>query len=186
MYRPKNFKANCQVEIPDDYLNGQSMGVLKDMKYGATTLDDAGCGPLAVYNAMRYLGSPMSLPKVMRELETYAAPIGARLGTSAILMMIFFWRHHVRFRIIRRVKKIDRSHAGIMMYWTKRPVFSGGHFVFYRRDEFGRISVYNRYSNREEIYRYDSIGEMLPQNRIIVTFALKDKAPGNTVTEGEV
>ena len=68
----------------------------------------------------------------------------------------------------------------------KRPVFSGGHFVFYRRDEFGRISVYNRYSNREEIYRFDSIGEMLPQNRIIVTFALKDKAPGNTVTEGKV
>lgn len=185
MYHPKNYKANCLVPIPDDYLNGQSLGVLKDMKYGASNLDDAGCGPLAVYNALRYLGRPMSLPKVMRELETYAAPIGARFGTSAILMMIFFFRHHVRFRIIRRIKKIDRSEAGIMMYWTKRPVFSGGHYVFFKRDEDGRMTVYNRYSNRDEIYRYESVGEMVPQKRIILTFALKDKAPGTVTNMGK-
>ena len=184
MYRPKNYKANCLVQIPDDYLNGQSMGVLKDMKYGATTLDDAGCGPIAVYNAMRYLGKPMPLQDVMRELETYAAPIGARFGTSFMLMMIFFWRHHVRFRIFRRIKKIDKSNSGIIMFWTKRPVFSGGHFVFYRRDEEGKISVYNRYSNREGIYQFDSIREMLPQNRVIMTFAFKNKASG-IVTSGE-
>lgn len=173
MYHPKNFKQNRTVPIPSGFLNGQSVGNLAPMKYGGTTVDDAGCGPLAVYNAMQYLGKPITLPEVLRELEIYAAPIGGRFGTSGLLMTIFFLRHHIKFRYVRRIKKIDQSRAGVLLYWTKRPVFSGGHFIFYKKEADGRIAVYNRYSNSGEIHYYRSIGDTIPQKRICMGFALK-------------
>ena len=175
MYKPKNFKSNNLVKIPEGYLNGQSCVDLAPMKYGSTTVDNAGCGPLAVYNAMLYLGKPTTLPEVLRELEIYAAPIGARFGTSAILMMIYFFRHKIKFRIVRRIKKIDQSRAGVLLYWTKRPIFSGGHFIFYKKEEDGRIAVYNRYSNNRDVHEYDSVGDFVPQKRICYGFAIKNK-----------
>ena len=178
MYKPKNFKSNNLVKIPEGYLNGQSCGDLAPMKYGSTTVDNAGCGPLAVYNAMLYLGKPTTLPEVLRELEIYAAPIGARFGTSAILMMIYFFRHKIKFRIVRRIKKIDQSNACVLLYWTKRPVFSGSHFVFFKKDEDGRLLVYNRYSNDRDVHVYDSVGDFVPQKRICYGFAIKNKVFG--------
>lgn len=169
----KNYQNNCKVELPDGYLNGQSLGTLGEMRFGAKTMDDAGCGPLSIYNAMQYLNRPMPLPKIIRELEIYAAPLGARFGTSGLLMTIFLLRHHIRFRFAWRIKSIDRSKAGILLFWTKRPVFSGGHFVFYKKEEDGRIAVYNRYSNRDSVYRFSSMREVVPQSRICMVFALK-------------
>ena len=177
MYFPKNYKKNSLTVLPEEYLNGQSLGELGKMRYGAVTVDDAGCGPLAVYNMLRYLKRPIPLANIIRELELYAAPLGARFGTSGLLLMIFFFRHHVRFRLRWRVKKIDQSRAGVLLYWTKRPVFSGGHFVFYQKNEEGRIAVYNRYSNRDNIHYYDSIRELVPQKRISMVLEIKER-PG--------
>ncbi len=174
MYKPKNYKSNCQVEIPEGLLNGQSMGNLGPMKFGSSTIDDAGCGPLAVYNAMQYMRKPVSLPKVIREMEIYAAPLGARFGSSATLMMIFFWRHHVKFRPVWRIKKIDQTRAGVLLFWTKRPIFSGSHFVFYCKGEDGRMRVYNRYSNSTDVHTYNSIRDMISQKLMFIGFAFKD------------
>lgn len=175
MYKPKNYKANCQVEIPQGLLNGQACGNLAQLKYGGTTIADSGCGPLAVYNMMKYLGRRITLPEVIRELEIYAAPLNAVFGSSAILMLIFYWRHHIKFRLVRKIKKIDQSRAGMLLYWTKRPVFSGSHFVFYCKGDDGRVHVYNRFSNSEELHVYDSIADTIPQKRICMGFALKNK-----------
>ncbi|MBO7631651.1 MAG: hypothetical protein J6S78_04915 [Lachnospiraceae bacterium] len=183
MYHPKNFKMNRTVEVPDGLLNGQSLGNLGPMRFGGTTVDDSGCGPLSVYNAMLYLGKPITLPEVLRELEIYAAPIGGRFGTSGILMIIFFLRHHIRFRLSRRIKKIDQNHAGVLLYWTKRPIFSGSHFVFYKKEEDGRIAVYNRFSNRDAVYYFNSIRELVPQKRMCMGYLLKDKPGKEKETE---
>ena len=173
MYHRKNFKANSQIKLPDGYLNGQSMGDLATLKIGGTTINDAGCGPIAVYNAMQYLGKPLPLAQVVKELETYAAPIDAHFGVSGILLMIFFLRHRVRFRIARRIKKFDQSQAAVLLYWTKRPIFSSGHFVFYRKEEDGRIGIFNRYCNRDQIYYVDSVREIAAQKPIQMGYILK-------------
>lgn len=173
MYRPKNYKFNKKVSVQDGYLNGQSLGQLGTMRFGAKNVDDNGCGPIGLYNAMQYLGRPMPLADIIREMEIYAAPLGARRGTSGLLMIIFFFRHHVKFRLAWRIKRLDRAKAGLILYYVKRPIFSGGHFVFYRRLEDGRIALYNRYSNSDAIHYVNSIRELKPQKMICLGYILK-------------
>ena len=173
MYYPKNYKFNKTVEIQEEFLNGQSLGTLKTMKFGVKTVDDNGCGPIGLYNVMHYLKRPMPMADIIRELEIYAAPLGARRGTSGSLILIFFWRHHVRFRLAWRIKRLDKAKAGLLLYYVKRPIFSGGHFVFYRRMEDGRIAIYNRYSNSDEIHYVNSIRELKPQKMICMGYILK-------------
>lgn len=173
MYYPKNYKFNCTVSVPDGYLNGQSLGTISAMKFGRKKVDDNGCGPIAIYNLMQYRGKMMPLPNIIRELEIYAAPLGARGGTSGFLMMIFFLRHHIRFRLRWRIKRLDKADAGILLYYVKRPIFSSGHFIFYRKAEDGRIAIYNRFSNSEEIYYVNSLREVRAQKMICMGFTFK-------------
>ena len=64
MYFPSHYKKHKAVELTKPYLNGQSIGVLNDMPYGFRTVGNVGCGPLALYNAMRYKGLEPDLPKI--------------------------------------------------------------------------------------------------------------------------
>ncbi len=173
MIWPGNLKKNKSVPVPDGYLNGQSLEPLRQLRYGMANAAHCGCGPIAVYNGLLYLGKRVPLPKVMRELELYAAPFFAWLGTFPFAIGIFFWRRHLSCRMRFSMKKLEKAEAGILAYWTKRPFFSGAHLVFYRRDKDGTFVVYNRYSNRGVPYRFTSLRQLTARSRLIVGYELK-------------
>lgn len=175
MIWPGNLKKNKQISIPAGYLNGQSLEPLKNLRYGMSTAAHCGCGPISVYNAMRYLGKKVSLPRVMRELELYAAPFGAWLGTFPYAMGIYFWRRHLPCRMTWSLKTLGRADAGIIAYWTKRPIFSGAHLVFYEKTPEGEYIIYNRYSNRGMPYRYKDLKQLTTRGRLILGYVIAGK-----------
>ncbi len=172
MIWPGNLKKNLQLELPRGYVNGQKLGELGKLRYGLSNAGHCGCGPIAVYNAMVYLGRRISLPKVMRELEWYAASFGAYLGTFPFAVGIFFWRRHLSCKMTWSFKKLEKAEAGILAYWTKRPFFSGAHLVFYEHQADGTYRVYNRYSNRECSYQFQSLNQLTKRSRLIVGYRI--------------
>lgn len=175
MYYPRNFKKNCQVELPEGFLNGQSMGKLAEMRYGLTSVAHGGCGTLAVYNALVALGRPEPLPKVIRELEIYAETFFAFLGTTPYFLQIYFRRHKVPLHLTLSYKKTFASKYAVVAFWTKRPFLSGAHVVFVERLDNGKYRVYNRYSNRDHAYDLDSPEELTTRGRMIAGYYYREK-----------
>lgn len=175
MYYPGNYKKNCQVELPEGFLNGQSMGKLAGLRYGLSTMSHSGCGTLAVYNALVALGRPMPLPKIIRELEIYAETFFAFLGTTPFCLAIFFKRHQVPFSMTFSYRKTFESRYSVVAYWTKRPLFSGAHVVFVERLPNGKYRVYNRYSNRDYPYDLETPAELTTRSRLIVGYRYRGK-----------
>lgn len=114
----------------------------------------AGCGTLAVYNSLVALGKTEPLPRVIQELELYAEAFLGMRGTFAFMLPIFFRRRGIKCSLTFSYKKVFESKYSIVSYWTKRPLFSGGHVVFVEKKDDGFL-VYNRYSNRSVPYHYD-------------------------------
>ncbi len=172
MVWPGNYKKNLRVALPKGYLSGQSLEPLQGMRYGLATVGNSGCGPIAVYNAMCYLGKPISFSKILRELEVYAAPFGSLLGTFPFALAIFFRRRKISYRMRWSLRKLNKAEAGIIAYWTKRPLLGGAHLVFFERMADGRFRIHNRYSNRGTSYVYKSLNEFTKQSRVIIGYTL--------------
>lgn len=70
--------------------------------------------------------------------------------------------------------------AAILTYWNGTlfgcipNIFAGAHTVAVHFD--GRFTVYNRFSNREKVYSFESLQELLSQRRLIKGFYLQEKA----------
>jgi hypothetical protein len=173
MFFPSHYKKNKTVELPAPYLSGQSIGVLNDMKYGLRTVGDVGCGALALYNAMRYKGLEPDLPKIIRYLELAAAPIGAVFGTFPFSMGYSLRHFGVKNKMTLSFRKLEAAESCVIAYWTKRPVFSGGHFVFCVKQEDGTYLVHNRWSNVSEPRVCKSLREVVKKHCLIVGYVLK-------------
>jgi len=169
----RNFKKNQAVELPPSYLNGQDVGVMKGMKYGFFTVGDVGCGALALYNAMIYKGLEPSLPKIIRYLERTSAPFGAKFGTFPYAMGIALRRFGIKNKMTFSFKKLSEADACLIAYWVKRPIFSGGHFVFSVKQEDGTYMVYNRWSNVSEPRNCKTLREVVKKHCLMVGYILK-------------
>ena len=71
VFYPTHFKKHKAIAptLPAPYLNGQDRGVLRNIPYGLRDVGNVGCGPLALYNAMVYLGKKPDLPRILRYME---------------------------------------------------------------------------------------------------------------------
>ena len=173
LYFPGHFKKNKTVELPAPYLNGQDVGNMKTMRYGFRTVGDVGCGALALYNAMRYKGLEPDFAKILRYLEFAAAPFGAVFGTFPYSMGYCLRHYGVKNRMTWSFKKLSEADACVIAYWTKRPIFSGGHFVFSVKQEDGTYLVYNRWSNVSEPRVCKTLREVVKKHCLIVGYVLK-------------
>ncbi len=173
MYFPSHYKKHKAVELTKPYLNGQSIGVLNDMPYGFRTVGNVGCGPLALYNAMRYKGLEPDLPKILRYMELAAAPFGAAFGTFPFSMGYCLRHFGLKNKMTLSFKKLSASDSCVIAYWTKRPIFGGGHFVFCVKQEDGTFLVYNRWSNVSEPRVCKTLREVVKKHCLIVGYILK-------------
>jgi len=173
MYFPSHFKKHKAVELSTPYLNGQDIGVLRDMPYGFRKVGDVGCGPIALYNAMRYKGLEPDMSKIMRYCELTAAPLGAAFGTFPFSMGYLLRHFGVKNKMTLSYKKLVAAESCVIAYWTKRPIFGGGHFVFCVRQEDGTHLVYNRWSNVSEARICKDMREVVKKHCLIVGYILK-------------
>ena len=162
-----NYAKNKTVKIREGFLNGQATEELSGLRYGLSTVGKTGCGTLAVYNALLMLGHPEPLPKIIREMELYCCSCFGFLGTMNLMLPIFFRRRGISCRLRFSYRKAFESRYAVVAFWTKRPVFSGAHIVFLTRENDG-FQVYNRYSNRRTVYRYQTPKELVPRSRFML------------------
>ena len=173
MYFPSHFKKHQAVILPAPYLNGQDRGVLRPMPYGLRTVGNVGCGPISLYNAMIYLGMKPDFTRILRYMELTSTPLVAAFGTFPFSMGYCLRHFGVQNRMTRSRKKLAAAQCGILAFWTKRPIFSGGHFVFYVKQENGTYIVYNRYSNVEHPVEYNSLDEVMRPHCLIVGYVIR-------------
>lgn len=173
MYFPSHFKKHKAVEFKTEYLNGQDIGVLRDMPYGFRTVGDVGCGPIALYNAMRYKGLEPDMAKILRYCELTSAPFCGAFGTFPFSMGYCLRHFGVKNKMTLSYKKLIAAESCVIAYWTKRPIFGGGHFVFCLRQEDGTHLVYNRWSNVSEARVCKNMREVVKKHCLIVGYILK-------------
>lgn len=166
-----NYSKNKKVIVRKGFLNGQAIGELKMMRYGLSTVGKSGCGTLAAYNALLALGHPEPLAKVIREMEVYCCSVFGFLGSFTFMLPIFFRRRGISCKLRLSYRKTFESRYAVVAFWTKRPIFSGAHIVFLEQTD-GKLTVYNRYSNRGSAYLYETPKELVPRSRFMlaVTF----------------
>ena len=156
-----------------DFIFGQKNDEIGALSIGRVTVGYAGCGPIAVHNALAFLGTPARLDEIIGCYEKNGGLVlGGLMGTKPKTAADFLRAKGYAVDLIRRTGKcrkrldeiVKNSRITIVQYgWaglrradaeagSKRPAAFGvgGHYLAARYDEVsGRFILYNAYSNDE-------------------------------------
>ena len=117
-----------QIQSADGYYIGQ--GAMGDVPYGKSSVAKCGCGSLALYNLMRYLGRRTPYDEI-RAYMLARSLFSGRLGGSPIRLYGYLKRQGLPLRLIigwkQALKEADACRCGILLYRHK----SGMHYVFF-------------------------------------------------------
>ena len=117
----------------DGYLIHQ--GRLSGVRYGRKTSKDTGCGWIACYNFLKYMGCPLPPLKIAWDLEGMLM-WGGRMGSNPLVIWWYLYRKgfHFHLAVTRRgmerlVKQAMKEHpsrvAGVLAYIHKK----GSHYT---------------------------------------------------------
>ncbi len=151
--RMRNYRENNRCDAPKagEMINGQALGSVAKLRYGACFMSHNGCEVIAVCNALTYAGKPRDIREIAAYMERYRVLMGF-FGSSV---------YHIgkalsHFGLDNRIVPVEQTgDAFILSSWTGRSLFSSVHTVFGIREN-GRIKVYNRYNSCGEARFYDS------------------------------
>jgi len=159
-------------------INGQKICQYASLRLGWCTLKTNGCGVLAIYNALGLLGKTVPIQKILQFFHAWYRPHW--FGITPRRIGAFLRKENVPFRVLS-VKEAEavlkNGDIAIMTYWCRcfwgRFVdpFGGAHTVCVRYD--GTFKVYNRFSNREKVYSFDRMEEILRSRRLIKLYCLQ-------------
>ncbi len=151
--RMRNYRENNRLDAPETgkMINGQALGSVAKLRYGACSMSFNGCEVIAVCNALTYAEIPRDIREIAAYMEKYRVFIGI-FGCSVYRIGKTLSHFGVENQIVSIGQAGD---AFIMSSWTGRPLFSSIHTVFCIREN-GRIKVYNRYNSCGEARFYDS------------------------------
>lgn len=169
IYTKRNLRHNRSVEkdLPcGAMLNGQGMGKLSEMRYGAARVGHCGCECIAVYNALAYLKKNVPLSEVIFRMERYGILFGL-LGSSPFCFGKVL--KHFGAECVRGDIPCD---AFIVSFWTRKPLFSAIHTVFCVVND-GGITVYNRYNNLAGKKEYASLSELTRGLKPVSVYRIK-------------
>ena len=178
-----NFAFNKPLDSSDGLINGQSVTPnVSKMKYGKYTVSFNGCGVIAVYNALMLYGFSTSLAQLIFEFENSGfVSLRGFFGTRPRAVGKFLSRLGVRFRttLFKRTTEKAAKDGDILIltFWNHRfNPFKGLHTVTVKCDK-GKYIVYNMYSNRHAVYRYDSLSQLLGKGKLMLSYKLEGLMP---------
>ena len=136
------YEKNLQMIFTDRLINNQA--TVSYYNYGGTTLDENGCGVIAMYNYMFRTGNIVSMPDMIKLFEEQGATLGknAEYGTNPYSLPRAFDELGVEYS---SVSLEDLSEAGsyIIAYWNEVDIRKGMHFVLVESDGLGKYTSYN-------------------------------------------
>ena len=169
------------------YINGQGLAPYRDIKYMASDVGRAGCGPIALYNMLHCLGDEADLGDIMRFCSRYGVfSLFGLFGTSLIPLGVYLrkngYRVGVRFfpgeKTMNRCA--DRYGAVIINYhWGK-----GAHFVCASSSDMagGMYAVYNLSNRSSHEFYMKSLSSLRGNRRFFLPVAVMwaEKKHGRT------
>lgn len=146
-------------------INGQKLGAVAEMRYGLCFMSRNGCGVIAVYNALAYIGKNQPLCEVARYMERYKMLFGI-FGCNPYRLGDALGHYGAAFE---RFGDSDSSAAFIVSYWTGIPFLSPAHTVFCVRTDDG-ITIYNRYNSCPTTQQCSSLSELTRGRKPIAVY----------------
>ncbi|MCL2498792.1 MAG: copper amine oxidase N-terminal domain-containing protein [Defluviitaleaceae bacterium] len=161
------------------FIYGQNREPIRGMRVGSRgNGGDHGCGPFAVYNALRYLGNESVTPaSVIRFLEYNSGMnLGGLAGTNPEALVRYIRRAGFGADILYRPEETDKqiqaADAAILLYGRVR----GGFFVHYVMVRYeagesgpGSFYVYNEFGGDTRPRVYDSMDALVAERGYRIT-----------------
>lgn len=158
----RNLAFNRQFEV-DGFINGQGLSPVKDMRYGVSTVQRAGCGVIAVYNALLLLGRPQPFYDVIAWGDREAAALFGLLGTLPWKAKDLFRGLGCTVSAVRDPAQFDccarQADVCLFTYWNRRGSIRQGMHTVCLRYWSGAVEVYNLSNSRAGVSRKVSLAE---------------------------
>ena len=122
--RKENAAVRAQTVLPPGRLNGQGLGAISSMPYGAWTMGNNGCEVIAVYNALLVLRRGVPLPEIADALERRGLLFNGFGGTNLSAVAHYLRSLGVEVTVLRRRDRarfdeaVQASDCAILSYWT--------------------------------------------------------------------
>lgn len=159
-----NRKYNIML-MGGSFINGQKLGAVAEMRYGLCPMSVNGCGVIAVYNALAYIGKNQPLCEVAHYMERYKLLFGI-FGCNPYRLGKALSHYGAAFE---RFGDTDNSKAFIVSCWNGKPFRSSAHTVFCVRENNG-ITIYNRYNSCPTTQRCSSLSELTEGRKPIAVY----------------
>ena len=185
--RAGNCAARSRAKLPPGTINGQGLGALSALPYGAWTMGNNGCEVIAVYNALLALDRPRPLPEIAEALERSGLLFNGFGGTNLSAVAAYLRAQGIEVTVLRRRERarydaaLQRSDCAILSFWTGRKLrrpdgtWNTLHTVSVQRDGAG-VEVCNSDDERPAPRRAKSIEDFLLRcaGEPVCLFALKN------------
>lgn len=158
----RNLAFNRQWEVHGP-INGQGLPPVKDMRYGISTMARAGCGVIAVYNALLLLDDPHPFQEVAAWGDLKAAALFGLLGTLPWKAKGLFRRLGYTVTAVRDEALFDRyaqdAAVCLFTYWNRRGSLRRGMHTVCLRYRSGAFDVYNLSNSSAGVSRKATLRE---------------------------
>lgn len=160
----KNLAFNRQFEVSGP-VNGQGLPPVKDMRYGIADIARAGCGVIAVYNALLLLGNPHRFCDVAAWGAWKAAAAFGLLGTRPWKGGRLFRQLGYTVTTVTDEALFDRhaqnADVCLFTYWNQKGSMRQGMHTVCLQYRSGGIDVYNLFNSCAEISRKSTLREWI-------------------------
>lgn len=170
IFRRRRYEHNRLLgDIPEGggYINGQAIGAVSRMRFGLCRMGYNGCGCIAVYNALVYLGRRQRLCDIALRMERFRLLFGI-FGFNPYRIGRILTQYGADFT---EADQPGSSDAFIISYRTRRRFFSPAHTVFCVREEYG-IRVFNRYNHSPQAVLCSSAEELCKGRKPLAVYII--------------
>ena len=182
--------ANCALReratLPPGVINGQGLGTVAALPYGAWDMGHNGCEVIAVYNALIALGRSEPLAKIAASLEKNSLLFNGFGGTNLPAVAAYLRARGVEVTVLRRRERarfdaaLNAADSAILSFWTGRTLrrrngeWNTLHTVSVRRAGDG-VEVCNCVNDSPTPYHAKSVADFLCRTDAepVCLFALK-------------
>ena len=122
--RTENAAARARAVLPPGMINGQGLGAVSALPYGAWNMGNNGCEVIAVYNALLTLRRPVPLAEIAAALEKRGLLFNGFGGTNLSAVAAYLRGLGLGVTVLRRrdAERYDAALAGadcaILSFWT--------------------------------------------------------------------
>ncbi len=166
-----NYKENQKIDLSGyeqtgGYINDQNTGEVGKLKYGGGTLDDNGCGIIAVNNALVSLEDKKDIRDIAKEFETGGQVLFGAFGTNPYDIGDYFKKKGYNVETFTgddTIYNLDIPDADtyILSFWNSDKIMGGIHTVAMKKLSNGKYRLYNQYPSIKDV---ESLNDFFTEN----------------------